>query len=105
MAGIAAIADPFGTTIPWYAYAAIICLITCFGAWVGGLTGVARENKKIANFHDDIAAGKYLVLIYAKENQVEKIQQMMNQKHQEATLAAIDSHFLNPFADLKMVRA
>ena len=60
---------------------------------------------KIANFHDDIAAGKYLVLIYAKENQVEKIQQMMNQKHQEATLAAIDSHFLNPFADLKMVRA
>lgn len=105
LAGIAAITDPFNATIPWYAYAAIVCLITCFGAWVGGLTGVARENKKIANFHDDIAAGKYLVLIYAKENQVEKIQQMMNQKHQEASLAAIDPHFLNPFADLKLVRA
>jgi hypothetical protein len=30
---------------------------------------------------------------------------MMDSKHQEAKLAAVDPHFLNPFADLQMVRA
>lgn len=103
-AGLAAVAEPFGTPIPWYAYAAIVFLVTCFGAWVGGLTGVANENKKIAHFHDDIAAGKYLILIYAKEPQVQKIKDMMESKHQEARLAAIDAHFFNPFADLQMLR-
>lgn len=105
MAGLAAVTDPFGAEVPLIGYAAIVFLITCFGAWVGGLTGVARENKKIANFHDDIAAGKYLILIYAKEHQIDNIQQMMKSKHPEAALAAVDPHFLNPFADLQLVRA
>ena len=105
MAGIAAVTDPFGTPIPMLGYVAIVFLITCFGAWVGGLTGVARENKKIANFHGDIVAGRYLILIYAKENQIVSIQQMMSSKHPEASLAAVDAHFLNPFADLTLVRA
>jgi hypothetical protein len=30
---------------------------------------------------------------------------MMSSKHPEAALAAVDAHFLNPFADLKLVRA
>ncbi|MBU2099027.1 MAG: hypothetical protein KKD00_09710 [Gammaproteobacteria bacterium] len=105
MAGIASVTDPFGMPTPMLGLAAIVFLVTCFGAWVGGLTGVARENKKIANFHDDFMAGRYLILIYAKENQIEKIQQMMGTKHPEASLAAVDAHFLNPFADLKLVRA
>lgn len=104
-AGIAAAVEPFGTPIPLLGYAAIVFLVTCFGAWVGGLTGVAQENKKLANFHADIVAGHYLILIYAKENQIANIQQMMSVKHPEATLAAVDAHFLNPFADLRLVRA
>ncbi|HBX38526.1 hypothetical protein QGM61_10425 [Pseudohongiella sp. SYSU M77423] len=104
-AGLIGMTDPFAVSIPWYAFAAIVFLVTCFGAWVGGLTGVMNENKKIAHFHDDIKAGKYLVLIYAKEKQVKKVQEMMTNKHPEAQLAAIDPHFLNPFADLQMVRA
>lgn len=105
MAGIVAVTQPFGTAVPTLGYAAIVFLLTCFGAWVGGLTGVARENKKIANFHQDIVAGRYLILIYAKEHQIQTIQQMMSSKHPEASLAAVDAHFLNPFADLKLVRA
>ncbi len=105
MAGLASVTDPFGTPIPLIGYAAIVFLVTCFGAWVGGLTGTMQTNKKIARFHDDIKAGKYLVLIYAKEHQIKKIQEMMGQKHSEAVLAAVDPHFLNPFADLQMVRA
>lgn len=97
--------QPFGTAIPLLGYIGIIFLCSCFGAWVGGLVGIASENKKLANFHDAIESGKYLVLIYAKKEQEEKIQKMMAEKHSEAVLAAVDAHFLNPFAQLKVSKA
>ncbi|MDX1491373.1 MAG: hypothetical protein R3332_08805 [Pseudohongiellaceae bacterium] len=97
--------QPFGTDIPLLGYIAIVFVCSCFGAWVGGLVGIASENKKLANFHDDIAQGKYLILIYAKKGQDDKIQKMMSEKHGEARLAAVDAHFLNPFAQLKLSSA
>lgn len=102
LAALTAMIQPFGPDMVWIGYLAIIFVITCFGAWVGGLTGIASENKKIANFHDDIEDGKYLVLIYAKKGLGRVIQEMMQRKHPEAELAAVDPHFLNPFADLKL---
>lgn len=99
---LAMVMQPFGTEIPLLGYIAIVFVCSCFGAWVGGLVGIASENKKLANFHDAIDAGKYLVLIYAKKEQEEKIQRMMAEKHSEAELAAVDAHFLNPFAQLKV---
>lgn len=96
------ITQPFGPDMHWFGYVAIVFVWSCFGAWVGGLAGIASENKKLAKFHDDIEAGKYLILIYAKKHQEEKIQQMMTSKHSEAELAAVDANFLNPFAELKM---
>lgn len=105
LAGLTSVTHPFGVETPLIGYAAIVFLLTCFGAWVGGLSGVASENKKIANFHADIVAGKYLILIYAKDDQIKAIQQMMSVKHPEAALAAVDPHFFNPFANLQMVRA
>jgi len=97
--------EPFGPDMHWFGYVAIVFVLSCFGAWVGGLVGIASENKKLANFRADIDAGKFLVLIYAKQHQEEKIKQMMTAKHAEAELAAIDANFLNPFADLKLSKA
>jgi hypothetical protein len=93
--------QPFGPDIPLLAYAGIVFLCTCFGAWLGGLVGIASENKKLAKFHDDIEAGKYLILIYAKQDQESRIKEMMESRHKEAQLAAIDAQFLNPFADVE----
>lgn len=105
LAALTAAVQPFGPDMPILGYLAIIFVVTCFGAWVGGLTGIASENKKIATFHDEIQAGKYLILIYAKRDQEDKIKEMMGRKHPEAVLAAVDPHFLNPFADLHRVAA
>lgn len=102
LAALTAALQPFGPEMGTIGYLAIMFVVTCFGAWVGGLTGIASENKKIANFHDDIEAGKYLILIYAKKGQGRQIRAMMDQKHPEAVLAAEDPHFLNPFADLHL---
>lgn len=94
--------EPFGPNVPLLGYVAMVFVLSCFGAWVGGLVGIASENKKLANFHEEIESGKYLILIYAKKEQEQKIMQMMSAKHSEAQLAAVDAHFLNPFAQLKL---
>ncbi|NIM69655.1 MAG: hypothetical protein GTN86_03285, partial [Xanthomonadales bacterium] len=73
-------------------------------AWVGGLTGIDKKNKKLRRFQGDIDAGKYLILIYAFKEQEGVIRDMMKRKHEEARLVAIDRHFLNPFAGLQRRR-
>ncbi len=95
--------EPFGPGMPMWAYMAIVALVTCFGAWQGGLIGIASENKKLSNFHNDIEAGKYLVLIYAKKNQEQKVKDMMAQKNPGVELVAIDTHFMNPFSNLEVL--
>jgi hypothetical protein len=95
--------EPFGPNIhvPAWVYYAIVAVATCFGAWEGGLIGVATENKKIARFHDDLEAGKYLILIYALKSKGDEVRAMMGKRHPEAELVAVDSHFINPFSPIK----
>lgn len=109
-AGIAAAAltmilEPFGPDMHWFGYIAIVFVLSCFGAWIGGLVGIASENKKLANFSTDVQAGKFLILIYAKKRQEEKVREMMTTKHAEAEFVAADAGFLNPFGALKLSKA
>src|SRR5690606_31300590 len=67
------------------------------GAWVGGLVGVCSENRKIRRFHDDIEAGKYLILVYARGDQEQAVQNMMDRLHPEAEMVGFDAKFYNPF--------
>jgi hypothetical protein len=91
---------PFGANVevPTYVYVILVGVATLFGAWEGGLTGIATENKKLGRFHDAIAAGQYLILVYVRKHQEEAVRQMMKQRHPEAELVAVDSHFVNPFS-------
>ncbi|MCL7419727.1 MAG: hypothetical protein M8364_02325 [Methylobacter sp.] len=88
---------------PAIVFYAIIGVLTLFGAWEGGLTGIASENKKIALFHDDIEAGNYLILIYAREGMEDAIETVMSAKHPEAKLVAVDASFYNPLTELKRI--
>lgn len=101
VAGVVDYAKPFGPDAPAIVYYAIIGVLTLFGAWEGGLTGIASENKKITLFHDDIEAGNYLILIYAKKASEELIKKVMEAQHPEVELAAIDVSFYNPLSELK----
>jgi hypothetical protein len=93
--------DPFGVQVPNLVYLALVGVATLFGTWEGGLIGIGNENRKLAKFHDDIEAGKFLVLIYALKEQEAKVRAMMRTRHPESELAAVDSHFINPFSALK----
>ncbi len=93
---------PFGAdvVVPTFVYVILVGAATLFGAWEGGLTGIASENKKLARFHDDIESGKYLILVYVRKHQEEAVRRIMKERHPDAELAAVDSHFINPFSDI-----
>jgi hypothetical protein len=94
--------EPFGAhvQVPTFVYVILVGVATLFGAWEGGLTGIANENKKLARFHDDIEAGKYLILVYVRKQREEAVRKMMSERHPDAELVAVDSHFINPFSDV-----
>jgi hypothetical protein len=89
--------EPFGPQTSGLVYVAIFGFITLFGAWVGGLMGLATENQKIAAYHDDIDAGKYLILIDAKVADEQRIRDLMARNHPEARFLRVGSTFINPF--------
>ncbi len=93
--------DPFGVEVPPIIYVVIAGVATLFGAWEGGLFGIASKNKKLAKFHHDIEAGRYLILIYARRRQAAVVRAMMRAQHPEAELAAVDRHFINPFSTVR----
>ena len=92
--------DPF-PGVPRVVYFMIVVLFILFGAWEGGLTGIATENKKLHRFHHEIEAGKYVILIYARKEQGAAVRAMMRVRHPEAELVAVTKHFVNPFSDLR----
>lgn len=96
--------QPFGPNVPAFVYLLLITLATLFGAWEGGLFGVDSENQKLKRFHDDIEAGKYLLLIYARKEQGEVVKAMMAARHPQAKHVATDRHFINPFAVVRRKR-
>jgi hypothetical protein len=89
--------------IPTFVYALLVGAATLFGAWEGGLVGIDSEHKKLAKFHDDLAAGKYLILVYVRKHREETVLKMMREKHTDAELVAVDSHFVNPFSAVRRV--
>jgi hypothetical protein len=69
-----------------------------FGAWTGGLIGVSRENYKLAPFHADIEAGRYLLMIDVKQEQRSEVREMINMNFPTAEQRGKDSTTINPFA-------
>lgn len=92
--------DPIGIEIPAFVYYILVGVATLFGAWEGGLIGIGIENRKLARFHDDLEAGKFLILIYALKEQEAAVNKMMRERHPESELVAVDRHFINPFSTL-----
>lgn len=68
------------------AYAATVFLCAMFGAWSGGMLGLHEENHKIRRFHQEIEAGKYLLMIDVGRKEVPLVKSNM-QRHAEALAA------------------
>lgn len=93
----------FPPEVPTVTYYFIVIILTMFCSWEGGLAGIASENKKLSEFHDDLKAGKYLILVYARACQEEAITSMMKTKHPDIRLEGCDSNFFNPLSRVQRI--
>jgi len=83
--------------------AATTLLTAMFGAWTGGLIGLSRENYKLAPFHDDIEAGRFVVMIDVKEDQRSRIREIINMNVPGAQSRGRDTTIVNPFVKPKRI--
>ena len=88
--------------LPWGVDAFTVLLITLvggfFGAWQGGLVGMTRESYKIAPFHQDIEAGRYLIMVDVNDETRGRVRAIMNIGFPEVRFGGADSTFINPLA-------
>ena len=89
--------QPFGPNPGLMAYLTVLFVLTLFGAWAGGLAGLGLENQKIAQYHEDLEAGKYLLMIDVKAGEEDRVHDLMRKNHPEAQFKRIGSTFINPF--------
>ena len=85
--------------LPTGIWLAIGLFCTVAGAWMGGFGGITAENYKIRQYHKQIEAGTYLVMIDVKKQDVEAMEQSMAKNHPEAQLQGVISTFTNPFVE------
>lgn len=95
--GYVIMVEPFGPAVSGLVYVAIFGFITLFGAWVGGLSGIATENHQISAYHSEIEAGKYLLLIDVRAAEEDRVKQLLAQKHPEAEYLRSGSTYISPF--------
>lgn len=88
-------------SLPWETSPVSVVLVTLvgglFGAWQGGMVGMSRENYKIEPFHDDIEAGRYLILVDVRPDNKAQVREIMNMEFPEVRFCGRDTTFINPF--------
>jgi hypothetical protein len=84
--------------IPTGAYTGLFVFLVVAGGWLGGFGGIVGENYRIKQFHEDIDAGKHLIMVDTPKQHAPKVKELMTKNHPEADLQGEDSSFNNPFA-------
>lgn len=87
----------FGPGVPDTAYYILAAVVVLFGAWEGGLTGIAKVNRKLSDLRERVGFDRYLILVYARHSQERLITECMRNRYPATRLVAVDPHFLNPF--------
>ena len=87
--------------LPWQTSTLTVAVLTLlgvfYGAWEGGMVGLSRENYKIAPFHDDIEAGRYLIMIDVRREHRSRVHELMQTKFPAVLRCGSTSTLINPF--------
>lgn len=94
------IIDPFQGQMGFGGFLAAFIIITCFGAWSGGIGGISSRNYKTRKFQKAIDNGHYLMLIDVLETKEKSIRQYMRKQFKNAHFAGTDKTATNPFDGL-----
>jgi hypothetical protein len=74
----------------------MVFVATAVGAWRGGMIGMRRENYKLAPFHHDLEAGRYVIMIDVPLAAEHDVRDLMRARHPQVRAAGEDSTLINP---------
>ena len=86
----------------WVAMAALAGGV--FGGLQGSIAGSRRENYKIEAFHEEIEAGRYLVMVDVRADNKAKVREIMNLQFPQALYRGNDSTFISPFRPARRIQ-
>jgi len=68
------------------------------GAWRGALLGLGRESYKIARFHDDLEAGRHLIMVDVGDRHRSRIRELLSVRFPSVEFCGRDTVVISPFA-------
>lgn len=63
-----------------------------FGAWASGMAAAAIPNSRMKNFRKGIEEGQVLLIVDVPYGKVEKVEQLIMERHPEAAFGGIEPH-------------
>ncbi|GFR74046.1 DUF1269 domain-containing protein [Elysia marginata] len=88
---------PFTFALPQVALLTIFCSL--FGAWSGGLAGMAKQNYRLTPFKHPLDQGGCLIMVDLYPFQVHKVKQHVFRHYPDLLLAGSSSSITNPFSN------
>jgi hypothetical protein len=67
------------------------------GVWVGATVGLHRENYKLEPFHEEIEAGRLLIMVDVREESRHHVREIMNMGFPRVRYCGKDTTLINPF--------
>jgi hypothetical protein len=89
--------QPLPFDVGGVAIAVITVIGGLIGAWQGGMIGMTRENYQIAPFHDEIEAGRYLIMVDVKAENRALVREIMNMQFRHVAACGSSGTLINPF--------
>ncbi len=90
----------FTEILPWAVDGLTIFLTTLvgslFGAWQGAMVGLSRESYKIESFHDEIEAGRYLIMVDVQGENKTRVREIMSLGFPTVRFCGKDTITINP---------
>jgi len=90
----------FTEVLPWVVDGLTVFLTTLvgslFGAWRGAMLGLARESYKIESFHDEIEAGRYVIMVDVRGENKPQVREIMSLGFPKVRFCGRDTVTINP---------
>ncbi|MEM8767431.1 MAG: hypothetical protein AAGE43_08315 [Pseudomonadota bacterium] len=93
------------STLPLFGVLGLTLVAGLFGAWLGGMVGLSRENYKLEPFHDEIEAGRYLIMVDVARDSKTRVREIMNMGFPSVRYCGRDTTLINPFKSPRRVYA
>jgi hypothetical protein len=96
-------AGDFSWMSGWFDVLTMVVIGVLLGGLLGVRKGMRSENHRLATFHDDIEAGKHLIMVDVRKEDKPNIRELMNMEFRQVKYGGNESTFVRPFKESERI--